>query len=171
MDCVEPSAFLAWIETLRKTKKAIQDAAIGTKDEITSSDLSFESGDEEAEDVAENIKSEVTWEPCVTTKTKPNRLLWIEQEVNPSDINSINFCDTCCTNLASADELGKCKEECNGAYIPEEVSSDKFDKCFSQPDDFHSAEKIVDCQKCIETAGEGVDPNQITILMRKCEDM
>jgi len=110
--------------------------------------------------------------PCVENKTAVSRAqcctdkLQVEAETCPGD-----FCNVCCSmNTANATEMGKCKEECDlNTPSGEGEDPDVFGACFNFGDDFKDAEKLSDCQLCVQEKKAMVKRSLYEEFLSECE--
>lgn len=168
MDCINKGKFVRYIESLRK-KGEIE------TDEITEEDLESDSADIEKPNpnIAPDGKLIPTYEPCVSIPKQDLRVQWIQDNINPTNLDTVEFCPSCCGLLATPGENDDCMTRCEAGITPAPAASDLFDKCLAGDKSLAVIEQLTECKLCVEDVRgkhPEVETMVFTLKKNECEN-
>jgi len=164
MDCLSKSAFVKYIESLRKVEEF--------SSELGSEDLESSTEEESSEDVAVTKEKPLpSYAPCVTLSSQSERVKWVSENISAT--SNVVFCPACCDTLAMPSNSSECRTECEGAIAMAPAAPDLFDSCLASEDGMENPELYQACVLCIDdmrNTHPEVAEETLTIKKVDCND-
>lgn len=144
MDCLSKSAFIKYIESIRKKDEI-------TVDEITQEDMTFDSATSANNtETAQDEEKISSYDPCLSMSNQELRNKWLIDNVNPTEVDKVEFCPSCCMMLATLVENADCMTQCMASLIPPPPSDELFDGCFVGNEKLATVEQRAECIVCVQ---------------------